>query len=114
VQAGRLFIPFESTANVRRTASKHSIAWIDNSIDLALLALLDLVMPQPTGFEICQAMKSRAGTRLVSVVLVTGLDSDDDRIHGIQCDADDFLNKPTNNRELRIAFRNIPSRWAKN
>ena len=89
MQAGRLFIPFESTANVRRTASKHSLARINNSIDLALL---DVVMPQPTGFEICQAMKSRAGTRLVSVVLVTGLDSDGDRIHGIQCGADNFLN----------------------
>jgi putative two-component system response regulator len=69
----------------------------NNSIDLALL---DVVMPHSTGFEICQAMKSRAETRLIPVVLVTGLNSDADRIRGIQCGADDFLNKPVNKQEL--------------
>jgi putative two-component system response regulator len=77
---------------------QQALARLDNnSIDLALL---DVVMPHPTGFEICQAMKSRAETRLVPVVLVTGLNSDADRIHGIQCGADDFLNKPVSKQEL--------------
>src|SRR6266481_5593943 len=67
------------------------------SIDLALL---DVVMPRPTGFEVCQAMKSKAETRLIPVVLITSLNSDADRIHGILCGADDFLNKPVNKHEL--------------
>ena len=67
------------------------------SIDLALL---DVVMPRPTGFEVCQAMKSKPETRLVPVVLLTSLNSDADRIHGIMCGADDFLNKPVNKHEL--------------
>src|SRR5882672_9859335 len=67
------------------------------SIDLALL---DVVMPRPTGFEVCQAMKSKPETRLIPVILLTSLNSDADRIHGIMCGADDFLNKPVNKHEL--------------
>src|SRR3984893_12494206 len=68
-----------------------------DSIDLALL---DVVMPRPTGFELCQAMKSKPDTRLIPVILLTSLNSDADRIHGIMCGADDFLNKPVNKHEL--------------
>jgi putative two-component system response regulator len=68
-----------------------------DSIDLALL---DVVMPRPTGFELCQAMKSKPETRLIPVVLLTSLNSDADRIQGITCGADDFLNKPVNKQEL--------------
>jgi putative two-component system response regulator len=68
-----------------------------DSIDLALL---DVVMPRRTGFEICQAMKSKPETRLIPVVLLTSLNSDADRIHGIMCGADDFLTKPVNKHEL--------------
>src|SRR5712691_148549 len=68
-----------------------------DSIDLALL---DVVMPRPTGFEVCQAMKSKPATRLIPVVLLTSLNSDADRIHGIMCSADDFLSKPVNKHEL--------------
>src|SRR5713101_5688308 len=68
-----------------------------DSVDLALL---DVVMPRPTGFEVCQAMKSKPETRLIPVILLTSLNSDADRIHGIMCGADDFLNKPVNKHEL--------------
>src|SRR6195256_2067364 len=67
------------------------------SIDLALL---DVVMPRPTGFEICQSMKTSAETRLIPIILLTSLNSDHDRIRGIMCGADDFLTKPVNKHEL--------------
>src|SRR5580693_1391077 len=64
------------------------------------IALLDVVMPHRTGFEVCQAIKSNPLTRLIPVVLLTSLTSDHDRIHGIMCGADDFLCKPVNKHEL--------------
>ncbi len=77
---------------------QEALARVDSgSIDLALL---DVVMPGRTGFEVCQAMKSKPETRLIPVVLITSLNSDADRIHGIMCGADDFLNKPVNKHEL--------------
>src|SRR4029077_7996622 len=68
-----------------------------DSIDLALL---DVIMPRRTGFEVCLAMKSKPETRLIPVVLLTSLNGDDDRIRGIMCGADDFLTKPVNKQEL--------------
>jgi putative two-component system response regulator len=68
-----------------------------DSIDLALL---DVIMPHRTGFEACLAMKSKPETRLIPVVLLTSLNSDDDRIRGIMCGADDFLSRPVNKHEL--------------
>ena len=77
---------------------QQALARVDgDSIDLALL---DVVMPRPTGFEVCQAMKSKPEARLIPVILLTSLNSDADRIHGIMCGADDFLNKPVNKQEL--------------
>src|ERR1700752_461168 len=75
-----------------------------DSIDLALL---DVVMPRPTGFELCQAMKSKPETRLIPVILLTSLNSDADRIHGIMCGADDFLNKPVNKLELLARVQSL-------
>ena len=74
------------------------------SIDLALL---DVLMPRPTGFELSQAMKSKPETRLIPVILLTSLNSDADRIHGIMCGADDFLNKPVNKLELLARVQSL-------
>jgi putative two-component system response regulator len=77
---------------------QQALARVDSdSIDLALL---DVVMPPPTGFEICRAMKTKPETRLIPLILLTGLNSDSDRLHGIMCGADDFLSKPANKHEL--------------
>jgi len=69
----------------------------DHRVDLALL---DVLMPRASGFDVCQAMKAMPETRLIPVVLVTGLNSTKDRIRGIQCGADDFLSKPVSKEEL--------------
>jgi putative two-component system response regulator len=64
------------------------------------VALLDVLMPKLTGFEVCVAAKANPETRLIPIVLLTGLSSTDDRIRGITCGADDFLSKPVNAEEL--------------
>ena len=58
------------------------------------LALLDVVMPGKTGFEVCRAIKSRPEKFFTPILLVTGLTRVDHRIEGITCGADDFLTKP--------------------
>jgi putative two-component system response regulator len=71
------------------------------------LALLDVMMPGKTGFSACLAIKARRETRLVPVILVTGLTGADDRIQGIMCGADDFLSKPVNKHELLARVRSL-------
>jgi putative two-component system response regulator len=62
--------------------------------------ILDVVMPGLSGFAVCQKLKLNPDTRLIPVVLATGLTNTEDRIHGIMCGADDFLSKPVNKHEL--------------
>jgi CheY-like chemotaxis protein len=55
------------------------------------LALLDVVMPRLNGFTVCQISKSAPETRMIPIVLVTGLNRPDDRVDGAECGADDLL-----------------------
>lgn len=71
------------------------------------LVLLDVQMPGQNGFAVCREIKSNAATRLIPVVIVTGLHGADDRIEGIECGADDFLNKPVDRVELLARVRSL-------
>jgi putative two-component system response regulator len=79
-------------------------AVLEGTVDIALL---DVVMPGRSGFSACQQIKSNDRTRLTPVVLVTSLTDTDDRIHGIMCGADDFLNKPVNKHELLARVQSL-------
>jgi putative two-component system response regulator len=71
------------------------------------LALLDVMMPGCSGFAVCQQAKADPATRLIPVVLVTGLNRSEDRIKGIESGADDFLSKPVDRAELLARVRSL-------
>ncbi len=71
------------------------------------LALLDVMMPHCTGFAVCRAVKARPETRLIPVVLITGLGNIENRIQGIESGADDFLSKPVRKEELLARVRSL-------
>jgi putative two-component system response regulator len=64
------------------------------------VVLLDVLMPRLDGYEVCRELKADRATRLIPVVLVTGLQDRDSRIKGIEAGADDFLTKPVDAHEL--------------
>jgi len=77
---------------------------VEGPIDLVLL---DVLMPRRSGFSVCRELKSKHETRLIPVVLVTGLTDPLDRIQGIECGADDFLSKPVHREELLARVRSL-------
>src|SRR5215831_7195008 len=64
------------------------------------LILLDIMMPVMDGLTVCRILKEDDETRLIPIVIMTALDSINDRIKGIEAGADDFLTKPVDEREL--------------
>ncbi len=71
------------------------------------LILLDVVLPGIDGFEVCRRLKAQRSTRLVPIVLVTGLHDRSHRIRGIDSGADDFISKPFDMEELRARVRSL-------
>ncbi|MGH9649230.1 MAG: HD domain-containing phosphohydrolase, partial [Terriglobales bacterium] len=69
--------------------------------------LLDVMMPGKDGFEFCRELKQDARTRLIPVVLLTGLSRRADRVQGIEAGADDFLSKPIYQEELLARVRSL-------
>ncbi len=64
------------------------------------LVLLDVMMPEMNGFEVCKAIKSDERYRNIPVVMITALTSKKDRIRGIEAGADDFISKPFDQAEV--------------
>jgi two-component system cell cycle response regulator len=58
------------------------------------LVLLDAMMPELDGFEVCRRLKTNPATHHIPVVMVTALDQPSDKVRGLEAGADDFLTKP--------------------
>ena len=71
------------------------------------LVLLDVVMPEMSGYEVCRKLRSNPATQLLPVVMVTALDPGEERIKGIEAGADDFLTKPINQAELLARVKSL-------
>ena len=71
------------------------------------MVLLDVVMPQMSGYEVCRRLRADRATELLPVVMVTALDPLEERVKGIEAGADDFLSKPINQAELLARVKSL-------
>ncbi len=71
------------------------------------LILLDIMMPELDGFEVCRRLKADPMTRHIPVIMVTALSDIADRVRGLEAGADDFLTKPINDVPLMARVRSL-------
>ncbi|OLB01109.1 MAG: adenylate/guanylate cyclase domain-containing response regulator [Candidatus Rokubacteria bacterium 13_1_20CM_4_70_14] len=71
------------------------------------LVLLDVVMPEMSGYEVCRKIRGSRATATLPVVMVTALDPAQERVKGIEAGADDFLSKPISQQELLARVKSL-------
>ncbi|MBV5344568.1 MAG: response regulator, partial [Rhodoferax sp.] len=71
------------------------------------LILLDIMMPEMTGYEVAGALKANPGTANIPIIMVTALTDRDARLAGLNAGAEEFLTKPIDRAELWIRVRNL-------
>ncbi len=71
------------------------------------LVLLDIMMPDIDGYEVCRQIRKMEGHELTPVVMITALDGTGERVKGIKAGADDFLTKPISIHELTARVRSL-------
>ena len=69
------------------------------------LILLDISLPDLSGFEICRRIRKETARRQPIVVILSGRSDENDRVAGFEAGADDYLVKPFSARELRLRLR---------
>lgn len=77
---------------------------LDNRPDLVLL---DLMLPDMSGLEVCRSLKGGEGTRDIPIVMVTARGEEIDRVVGFELGADDYVVKPFSIRELLLRLRAV-------
>jgi two-component system cell cycle response regulator len=116
----RILVVDDIPANVklleaRLTAEYFDVTTATNGIDaLAIcekaecdMVLLDVMMPDMDGFEVCRRLKNNPKTHHIPVVMVTALDQASDRVRGLESGADDFLTKPVGDLALISRVRSL-------
>ncbi len=71
--------------------------------------LLDVLMPDMDGFELCRRLKTDERWQHIPIILVTALEGEEELKRGFEAGANDFLHKPVNDVELRARVRSMLS-----
>ncbi|WP_303831334.1 PleD family two-component system response regulator [Asticcacaulis taihuensis] len=114
----RVLIVDDIAANVRLLQAKLEAEYYETltapngriAIEMAIeeqpdIILLDVMMPEIDGYEVCRQLKEHAETRHIPIILITALDGREDRLSGLEAGADDFLTKPVDDVVLMARLR---------
>ncbi len=79
---------------------------IVHSSDEVDIILLDIMMPDIDGYEVCRQLKSNPKTKKLPIIIVTAKDNDEDEEYGLNLGAIDYITKPFNKAIVRLRIRN--------
>ena len=74
------------------------------------LVVLDVMLPEMDGFEICKTLRQDGATSKIPIIILTAKAAEIDRVLGLELGADDYLTKPFSTRELLLRIKKILSR----
>jgi two-component system phosphate regulon response regulator PhoB len=69
-------------------------------LELPDLAVVDWMLPERSGIEVCRALRGRGDTRKLPIIMLTARGEESDRVLGLEAGADDYVVKPYSPREL--------------
>jgi two-component system cell cycle response regulator len=118
--SARILVVDDVIPNVKILEAKLSVEYYDvvtayngpDALDIAFqtppdLILLDVMMPQMDGFEVCRRLKADHRTAHIPVIMVTALSEATDRVQGLEAGADDFLTKPVDDVALFARVKSL-------
>ncbi len=79
---------------------------------LPALIILDLMLPEMSGLEVCKVLKKEPSTSLIPIIMLTAKAEEVDRIVGLELGADDYITKPFSPRELVLRVKSVMRRAA--
>ncbi len=82
------------------TAQSAAQALSDIGTVRPVLAILDVMMPDVDGYELCRQLRARSDTARLPIIILTTLTEIDERLKAFEAGADDFIAKPFNPQEL--------------
>ena len=89
------------------TAPDGAAGWARVGADKPDLIITDVQMPKMSGLDFTRKVRAGEATRHIPIIMITTLNTMDDRIAGIEAGADDFINKPFNKQILLLKIRNL-------
>ena len=85
---------------------------LSNNDDFSLL-ILDLMLPDGSGLDLCKKIKSEPKTENIPIIILTAKDDEVDKVVGFELGADDYVTKPFSVRELILRIKAILKRGQK-
>jgi len=79
--------------------------------DVPDLILLDLMMPEMDGYEVCARLKNDDMTKNIPIIMLTAKDAVRDKVKGLDIGADDYVTKPFNLNELKARIKSALRRF---
>jgi two-component system phosphate regulon response regulator PhoB len=71
------------------------------------LIILDIMLPDLDGLEVCRTLRTRASSRRIPIIMLTARTEESDRVVGFELGADDYVMKPFSPRELVLRVKSI-------